>query len=74
MSACNSVASSKQEPEVGDKKKWLSAKKEKLNMSRYLPENPKVGNFNPQRTFFGSFFVIPERLASIFPFLQSVLC
>ena len=47
-------------------------------MSRYLPENPKVGDFSPQRTFFGSFFVTSERLASIraiaFLFLRSALC
>ena len=34
-------------------------------MSRYLPENLKVDDFNSQRTFFGWFFVIPERLGSI---------
>ena len=34
-------------------------------MSRYLSENTKTGDFNTQRTFSGSFFVIPERLASI---------
>ena len=34
-------------------------------MSQYLLENHKVGDFNPQRTFFGSFFVIPQCLASI---------
>ena len=34
-------------------------------MPRYLPENSKTGDFNPQRTLSGSFFVIPERLASI---------
>ena len=34
-------------------------------MSRHLPENTKTGNFNLQRTLSGSFFVIPERLASI---------
>ena len=42
------------------------------------PRDHKVGGFNPQRTFFGSFFVIPQCLASIravvFPFLQSALC
>ncbi len=46
-------------------------------MSRYLRENLKVGDFNSQRTFFGWFFVIAERLGSIravvFPFLQSAL-
>ena len=55
-----------------------TAEKEKPEMSRYLPENPKVGDFNPQRAFFGSFFVIPEHLASIhavvIPFLRSTLC
>ena len=34
-------------------------------MSRYLSENTKAGDLNPQRTLSGSFFVIPERLASI---------
>ena len=47
-------------------------------MSQYLLENHNVGDFNPQRTFFGSFFVIPPCLVSIravgFPFLQSALC
>ena len=33
-------------------------------MPRYLPENNKTGDFNPQRTLSGAFFVIPERLAS----------
>ena len=39
--------------------------KEKLEMSRYLFKNTKTGDFNPQRIPFGSFFIIPERLASI---------
>ena len=43
---------------------WL-AMKEKPEMSWYLPENTKTGDFNRQRTLSGSFFVIPERLASI---------
>ena len=34
-------------------------------MSRYLLENTKTGDFNPRRTLSVSFFVIPERLASI---------
>ena len=34
-------------------------------MSRYLPKNTKMGSFNQQRTLSVSFFVIPERLASI---------
>ena len=38
---------------------------EKPEMSRYLPKNTKTGDFNTQRTLSGSFFVIPERLASI---------
>ena len=38
---------------------------EKPEMSRYLLESTKTGNFNPQRTLSESFFVIPERLASI---------
>ena len=37
---------------------------EKPEMSRYLPKNTKTGDFNTQRTLYGS-FVIPERLASI---------
>ena len=37
----------------------------KPEMSQYLPENTKTGSFNLQRALFGSFFVIPERLASI---------
>ena len=46
-------------------KKWRSATNEKPEMSRYLPKNTKTGDFNTQRTLSGSFFVIPERLASI---------
>ena len=34
-------------------------------MSQYLLESTKTGNFNPRRTLSVSFFVIPERLASI---------
>ena len=34
-------------------------------MSQYLSENTKMGDFNLQRKLSGSFFVIPERLASI---------
>ena len=34
-------------------------------MSRYLLESTKTGDFNPRRTLSVSFFVIPERLASI---------
>ena len=30
-----------------------------------LPESTKTGDFNPPRTLRGSFFIIPERLASI---------
>ena len=37
----------------------------KPKMSRYLPKNTKTGGFNQQRTLSGSFFVIPEHLASI---------
>ena len=37
----------------------------KPEMSRYLSENTKTGDFNPQRTLSGLFFVIVERLASI---------
>ena len=46
-------------------KKWRSAATEKPEMSRYLLEGTKTGYFNPQRTLSESFFVIPERLASI---------
>ena len=42
-----------------------SAANEKTEILRYLPENTKTGDFNQQRTLSGSFFVIPERLASI---------
>ena len=41
-------------------------------MSQYLLESHKVGDFNPQRTFFGSFFVIPQCLASIRAVVSSV--
>ena len=34
-------------------------------MSQYLPDNTKTGDLNPWRTLSESFFVIPERLASI---------
>ena len=34
-------------------------------MSRYLLDNIKTGDFNPQRTLSGLLFVIPERLASV---------
>ena len=47
------------------KVKWRSTANEKPEMSRYLPKNTKTGDFNTQRTLSGSFFVIPERLASI---------
>ena len=57
---------SRQEPEVvGRKVKMQLAVNEKPEMSQYLSENTKMGNFNQQRTLSGSFFVIPERLASI---------
>ena len=53
-------------------------REEKPEISRYLPENPMVGDFNPQRTFFWSYFVNTEHLASIrpvvVPFLRSILC
>ena len=42
-----------------------SAATEKPEMSRYLQESTKTGDFNPRRTLSVSFFVIPERLASI---------
>ena len=48
-----------------DKLKWRSAANDKPEMSRYLPKNTKTGDFSTQRTLSGSFFVIPERLASI---------
>ena len=38
---------------------------QKREMSRYLPESTKTGNFKQRRTLSGLFFVIPERLASI---------
>ena len=34
-------------------------------MSQYLHENPKAGNFNPQRKLSGLLVVIQEHLASI---------
>ena len=34
-------------------------------MSQYLPESTKTGDFNSQKALSESFFVIPERLASI---------
>ncbi len=40
-------------------------REKKTEMSLYLPDNTKTGDFNPQRTLSGSFFVIPECLASI---------
>ena len=49
----------------GSEKKWRSAANKKTEMSPYLPKNTKTGDFNTQRTFYESFFVIPERLASI---------
>ena len=48
----------------GDTKKWRSVATEKPEMSRYLLESTKTGDFNPQRTLSELFFVIPERLAS----------
>ena len=38
---------------------------EKPEMSQYLLESTKTGDFNPRRTLSVSFFIIPERLASI---------
>ena len=38
---------------------------EKLEISQYLPENTKMGDFKQRRTLSGPFFVIPERLAPI---------
>ena len=46
-------------------KKWRSVATEKPEMSRYLSENTKTGDFKQQRTLYGLFFVIPERLESI---------
>ena len=39
----------------------------KSEISQYLPKSTKTktGDFNPWRTLFGSFFVIPECLVSI---------
>ncbi len=61
------LEASRQEPEVEGRLviKWRSAAKKKPEMSRYLSENTKTGDFNLQRTLSGSFFVIPEQLASI---------
>ena len=39
--------------------------KKKPEISRYLPENTKTGDFNPRRTLSGLVVVIEERLASI---------
>ena len=59
-------------------KKRLSAEKEKPEMSRYLRENHKAGDFNPRRTLSGMLVVILERLASIRVLvllcLRSALC
>ena len=45
--------------------KMAVSRKGKPEMSQYLPENTKMGDFNRRRTLSGSFFVIPECLASI---------
>ena len=37
-------------------------REQKTEMSIYLSENTKTGDFNQQRTLSGSFFVIPEHL------------
>ena len=62
----------------GRKVKWLSAENGKSELSRYLHENPKAGDFNPRRTLSGMLVVIPERLASIRAIvllcLRSALC
>ena len=47
------------------KVKMAVGAKEKPEMSQYLPDNTKAGNFNPQRTLSRSFFIIPERFESI---------
>ena len=47
------------------RKKWRSVATKKTEMSRYLSENTKTGDFKQQRTLFGLFFVIPEHLGSI---------
>ena len=39
--------------------------KGKPEISQYLPESTKTGDFNPWRTLSRLFFAIPERLASI---------
>ena len=49
----------------GRKVKLAVSHEGKTENSQYLPESTKTGDFNPWRTLFGSFFVIPERLASI---------
>ena len=56
-----SVEEPRQEPLT----KWPSAAKEKPEISRYLPDSTKMGDFNPRRTLPELSFVIPERLASI---------
>ena len=54
------------------------SKNGKPELSRYLHENPKAGDFNPRRTLSGMLVVIPERLASIRAIvllcLRSALC
>ena len=45
--------------------KWRSPTNEKPEISRYLSENTKKGDFNQQRTLSGSFFIILECLGSI---------
>ena len=44
---------------------------EKPEMSRYLSENTKTGDFNPHRTLSGSFLIIPECLASVYAIVLS---
>ena len=62
----------------GRKVKWLSTENGKPELSRYLHENPKAGDFNPRRTLSGMLVVIPERLSSIRAIvllcLRSTLC
>ena len=48
-----------------DNLKMAVTREGKPEMSRCLSENTKMSDFNQQRTLSGSFFVIPERLASI---------
>ena len=45
--------------------KMAVGRERKTGNDTILLKNSKTGNFNTQRTLYGSFFVIAERLASI---------